>query len=66
MLPAGQYEISVQQYSCREAIYFALSSRRETLTVEAGERLSRDISIDVRTIKAMKSYDNPSGKPCEP
>ena len=66
LLPAGQYEISVDQYSCREAVYFAASSPRETLTVQAGEKLATDFSVDVRLIKAMKSYDNPRGKRCEP
>lgn len=66
LLPAGQYEISVEQYSCQEAIYLAASPSRETVIVEAGERLAKDISVDVRLIKAMKSYDNPGGKACEP
>jgi hypothetical protein len=66
LLPAGQYEISVEQYSCREAIYFTASPPQETLTVEAGERLAKDLSVDVRLIKPMKSYDNPRGRPCEP
>ena len=66
LLPAGRYEISVEQYSCREAIYFTASPPRETLTVEAGKRLTKDVSVDVRLIKAMKSYDNPRGRTCEP
>jgi hypothetical protein len=66
LLPAGQYEISVTQYSCRELDYFTVSSRRENLTVEAGQRIAKDLSVDVRTIKPEKSYSNPRGKPCRP
>jgi hypothetical protein len=66
LLPAGQYQISIDQYSCREAVYFTANPPRETLTVQAGERLGKDISVDVRLIKNMKSYDNPSGRRCEP
>jgi len=66
LLPAGQYGISIGQYSCREAVYFTANPSRETLTVQAGERLTKDFSVDVRLIKPMKSYDNPRGKLCEP
>jgi hypothetical protein len=65
LLPAGQYEISVEQFSCREATYFAANPPTEPLTVTAGERLAKDIYVDVRLIKPMKSYDNPRGRPCE-
>jgi hypothetical protein len=65
LLPAGQYEISVAQYSCNGAYYFTASPPHETLAVEAGQRVAEDISLDVRRIKVMKSSDNPRGKPCE-
>jgi hypothetical protein len=66
LLPAGQYQISVERYSCREADYFTVSPPRETLTVESGQRITKDITVDVRLIKPMKSYSNPPGKPCKP
>ena len=39
---------------------------RETLTVESGQRITKDITVDVRLIKPTKSYSNPQGKPCKP
>jgi hypothetical protein len=66
LLPAGQYEIGIESYSCRDKDYFADHLLLESLTVEAGEKMEKDFSIDVRAIKPMRSYDNPKAKPCEP
>ena len=66
LLPEGEYDISVEQYSCKGADYFTANPPHETLTVVAGQRVAKDISVDVRQIKPMKSYSNPHGKPCEP
>ena len=66
LLPAGQYEIFIERYSCKGADYFTVSPPRETLTVEAGQRIAKDISIDVRLIQPMKSYNNPRGRRCKP
>jgi hypothetical protein len=66
LLPAGQYVISVQRYSCWGSDYFTASPPRETLTVESGQRITKDITVNVRQIKPMKSYSNPRGKPCKP
>jgi hypothetical protein len=66
LLPAGQYDISVEFYDCNGADYYTVSPPRETLTVEAGQRIAKDISVDVRLIKPMKSRNNPHGKPCRP
>lgn len=66
LLPAGQYEVSVEWYDCKGADYFTVSPPRETLSVEAGQRIAKDISVDVRLITPMKSPNNPRGKPCRP
>lgn len=66
LLPAGQYEIFVQQYACREKDYFTASPPRETFTVETGEKIAKDIPVDVRLIKPMRSYSNPRARPCKP
>jgi hypothetical protein len=66
LLPAGQYEVSVERYSCSAADYFTNSPPRETLTVEAGQRIAKDISVDVRLIRPVSSYSNPEAKPCKP
>ena len=66
LLPAGRYEVFVQHYSCGEADYFAASTPRETFTVEAGKKLAKDISVDIRRIKPKSSYANPGAEPCKP
>jgi hypothetical protein len=33
--------------------------------VEAGEKVTKDFSVDVRVIKSRPSSQNPMGKPCE-
>lgn len=66
LLPAGQYQISVEMYECNKAKYITVSPPQVTLTVEAGERIAKDISVDVRLIKPVKSHRNPRGKPCKP
>ena len=65
LLPAGEYAITVQQFACRDADYFTGNPQpTERITVEAGQRVAKDISVDVRQIKTAPSYDNPRGKPC--
>ena len=65
-LPAGQYEISVDQYSCHGVEYFTNGSPRETFALQAGQRIDKSISVDVRLIKPKSSYNNPGAKPCTP
>lgn len=65
-LPAGEYEFSVDLYDCNRENYLAARSPHETLTVEAGQRVAEDISLDVRQMKTLKSPTNQHGKPCEP
>jgi hypothetical protein len=65
-LPEGEYRFSVQQYVCNGADYFAASPVKGTFTVEAGQRFSKDFSLDVRQIKPLKSSRNPHGKLCVP
>jgi len=66
LLPAGQYEIFLESYSCHGKDYFTDRPPLELLTVEAGEKMAKYFSVDVRAIKPMRSYDNPGAKPCEP
>ncbi len=65
-LPAGEYEFSVESYACNGKDYLAARPVHETLRVEAGQRVAKDISLDVRQIKSLRSYNNPHGKSCEP
>jgi hypothetical protein len=66
LLPAGQYKITVQRYSCKGADFFTASQPAEVLAVEAGQRISKDISVDVRLIQPGKTYNNPRARPCKP
>jgi hypothetical protein len=65
-LPGGEYEISVESYACNGTDYLVANPPRETLIVEAGQRVAKDISLNVRQIKPVRSSDNPHAKPCEP
>ncbi len=66
LLPAGQYKIFLESYSCHGKTYFTNGAPLESLAVEAGEKLAKDFSVDIRAIKPIRSYDNPNAKPCEP
>jgi hypothetical protein len=66
LLPAGQYKIFLEGYSCRGKNYFTDGAPLEPLAVEAGGKLAKDFSVDARAIKPIRSYDNPKAKPCEP
>ena len=66
LLPAAQYKIFLESYSCDGKNYFTDGVPLEPLTVEAGEKVTKDLSVDVRIIKPIRSADNPKGKPCEP
>ena len=66
LLPAGQYEVFVDQFACKEAQYFVKNPPRETFTVQVGQKIAKDIVIDVRLIKPAKTYSNPRGVLCKP
>jgi hypothetical protein len=65
LLPAGQYRIAVEWYSCKGADYFTTNPPQEALTLQAGQRIAKDISVDVRLIQPMKWFNN-RGRPCRP
>jgi uncharacterized protein YigE (DUF2233 family) len=66
LLPAGDYEVAVEQYSCGTVDYFAMNRPRQRFAVQAGQVTTKDISVDVRLIKPAKSYANPQASPCKP
>ena len=66
LLPAAQYEIFLESYSCHGKNYFTDGVPLELFTVEAGKKVTKDLSVDVRAIKPVRSAANPDGKPCEP
>lgn len=65
-LPMGEYEFSVVIYDCHGTDYLAANRPHGTLRIEAGQRVAKDFSVDVRQIKPQKSQNNPHGEPCEP
>lgn len=66
ILPAGTYEFSVDGFACGTQKYYARHPVREQVHVSSGKILEKDISIDVRNIRASQSYNNPSGEYCKP
>lgn len=66
ILPAGTYEVSVDQFACKDRDYFARTPVRETVKVEAGKSITKDISLDVRSMQPRKTYNNPRGAFCVP
>lgn len=66
LLPAAQYEIFLESYQCYGKNYFTDGMRLEPLTVEAGEKVIKDFSVDIRAIKPIRSAQNPKAEPCEP
>jgi hypothetical protein len=66
LLPAAQYKIFLESYSCHGKNYFTDGVPLELFTVEAAKTVTKDLSVDVRAIKPIRSAANPEGKPCEP
>jgi len=66
LLPAGDYEVAVEQYSCGGVDYFSVNPPRERFAVQVGQVTAKDISVDVRLIKSAHSYANPQARPCKP
>ena len=66
LLPAGQYKVSVERYSCKGVDYLTVRPHQEIFAVQAGQRIAKDISVDVRLIKPVKSKTNPNRTPCNP
>jgi hypothetical protein len=65
LLPAAQYNVFLESYSCHGKNYFTDGVSLEPLTVKAAERITKDYSIDLRAIKPRRSSENPKGEPCE-
>jgi hypothetical protein len=45
---------------------FARTPVRETVKVEAGKSITKDISLDVRSMQPRKTYNNPRDTFCVP
>ena len=65
LVPGGEYQVSVLQYPCKTADYFARRPPRQTLVVTEGERITKDINVDIQLIEAAKTYSNPHGRACK-
>ena len=63
-VPAGEYRVSVLQYACGTVDFFARRPPAQVFVVAEGERLEKDINVDIQHIEAMKSYSNPQGRTC--
>jgi hypothetical protein len=66
LLPAGQYQVSILSCACGQKIYSPMPEPKIALTLEAGQRYTREVPLNVRLTKNGYSYDNPRRKPCNP
>jgi hypothetical protein len=64
LLPPGEYLIYVNRFPCRGAEFFAANGPYESFVVKSGQRMAKDISVDVRRIKPVPSFANPHGRAC--
>jgi hypothetical protein len=65
LLPPGEYVASVLQYQCGTKEYWAAVPPQFSFEVRAGSRQEQRISVDVRTLKSLKTYANPHGRKCQ-
>jgi hypothetical protein len=65
LLPPGQFLVGVTQFQCGTAQFFVAYPTYEPVVVGAGQRIAKDIVVDVRRIKPAPSYANPSGSRCK-
>jgi hypothetical protein len=63
LLPAGQYEISLQGFECKDVRYTPISPPKEAVTIESGQRVSKDIAVNLRTLRPDLSAGHQ--KPCK-
>jgi hypothetical protein len=65
LLPPGEYLIYVSRFQCRGSEFFAAALGYESFAVRAGQRIDKELSVDVRRIKTAPSFDNPHGSSCK-
>ena len=65
LLPPGEYLIHVSRFQCRGTVFFASAGPYESFVVKAGQRIAKELSVDVRRIKATPSFGNPHGSSCK-
>jgi hypothetical protein len=65
LVPGGEYQVSILQYACKTTDDFARRPPRQTLVVPEGERITKDINLDIQLIEAAKTYSNPHGRACK-
>jgi hypothetical protein len=63
-LPPRRYRVSLNWYLCGSKTYFPDTKPSITVDVVAGELRPAVLKIDVATIPAKHSYDNPDAEVC--
>jgi hypothetical protein len=66
LLPPGEYIASVQSFPCGANEYLTVSGPSRSFFVESATRLEETITIDVRNIKPLPTYDGHRRKNCKP
>jgi hypothetical protein len=65
LLPPGEYVASILEYQCGTKEYWAAAPPQFSFEVTSGNKQDPKISVDVRTIKSLKTYANPRGRKCQ-
>jgi len=63
-LPPRRYRVSLNWYLCGPKPYFPENKPSLTVDVVEGQMRTAVLRLDVTTIPAKPSYDNPDGVPC--
>jgi hypothetical protein len=66
LLPRGEYTVQVQSFPCGADEFWAAYGPVTSFSVQAGVRVEKDITIDVRSIRPLRRYrGHPRGN-CKP
>lgn len=66
LLPPGQYTVSVQSFPCGASEYWTVTGPSRSFVVEPASQLEETITIDVRNIKPLPTYDGHRRTNCKP
>jgi hypothetical protein len=65
-LPPGEYQFSVNLFTCQGHVYVPVVPPRTRAVVRAAEHKAIVLSIDSQKMDVSRSSDNPKGKRCKP
>jgi hypothetical protein len=63
-LPPGEYGVVITDFPCGTKTWFLQNEFEQRFTVVTGRLTDVPLRLNLRTLPAAKSYDNPTGKLC--